>query len=152
MNSLFLTVGLLALLSMLLAFHLNWSLVHTLLSPNMPARIQYTRELLLHWRSQESPADLILPIPVEPLRPNPDRNHSRGPQWSTRTRGRRGSTCLRKKQPLSCIPLPSIILSNAQSLRNKSEELQALVRCNHDFTVSPMASQWKWCHIINIRV
>lgn len=34
----------------------------------MPARIQYTRELLLHWRSQESPADLILPIPVELLR------------------------------------------------------------------------------------
>lgn len=54
---------------MLLAFHLTWSLVHTLLSPNMPARIQYTRELLLHWRSQESPADLILPIPVELLRP-----------------------------------------------------------------------------------
>lgn len=38
-----------------------------------------------------------------------------------------------RRQHLSRIPLPSIILSNAWSLRNKTEELQALVRHQHKF-------------------
>lgn len=43
-----------------------------------------------------------------------------------------------REQPLSRILLPSTILSNAQSLRNKTEELFALVRFNHDFSESCM--------------
>lgn len=38
-----------------------------------------------------------------------------------------------RKQSLSRIPLPSIILSNAQSLQNKTGELQAHVRFHHEF-------------------
>ena len=38
-----------------------------------------------------------------------------------------------RKQPLSRIPLPSIILSNVRSLRNKIDELQANVRFQHYF-------------------
>lgn len=126
----------LALILLLLGFHLACSLEHTLVSHNQPARIQYTRELLLHWSTQgEPPADLVRPNPAVLLHPN-DQNSSGGPRRRSRKRGRRGGIRLRKRQHLSRIPLPSIILSNAQSLRNKSEELQALVRCNHDFRES----------------
>jgi len=38
-----------------------------------------------------------------------------------------------KTQPLSRIPLPSVILSNVQSLRNKTDKLQAQARYSHDF-------------------
>lgn len=38
-----------------------------------------------------------------------------------------------RNQPLARIPLPSVVLANAQSLRNKTDKLQALVRFQHDF-------------------
>lgn len=38
-----------------------------------------------------------------------------------------------RRQHLSLIPLPSIILSNPRSLRNKTKELQALIRHQHEF-------------------
>lgn len=51
-----------------------------------------------------------------------------------RKRGKWGGVCVRlKKQSLSRIPLPSIILTNAQSLRNKTDELQAHVRFQREF-------------------
>ncbi|XDV11016.1 hypothetical protein PO909_000083 [Leuciscus waleckii] len=50
------------------------------------------------------------------------------------TAGIIGGVLLRlRKQSLSRIPLPSIILSNAQSLRNKTDELQAHVRFQREF-------------------
>ena len=49
-----------------------------------------------------------------------------------RKRGKRAGL-RQRKQPLSRIPLPSIILSNARSLRNKIDELQANVRFQHEF-------------------
>ena len=125
-------MDLLALLATLLVFHLTWSLGYTLLSPNRPVRTQYTREQLLHWSNTQEPSVDLRTIPVELLRPI----EPSGARWArrrTRKRGRRGGTRLRKTQPLSRIPLPSIILSNTQSLRNKTEELQMLVRSNHDF-------------------
>lgn len=39
----------------------------------------------------------------------------------------------RSRRPLARIPLPSIILANAQSLRNKTGDLQALIRFQHDY-------------------
>ena len=46
----------------------------------------------------------------------------------TRKRGRRGGVRQRlKRLKLQCIPLPSILLCNAQSIRNKVDELQANV-------------------------
>ena len=126
-------MDLFALLSTLLVFHLSWSLGHTLLSPNRPAPTQYTRELLLHWNNiHERPADLRS-FPEELLLTP---GGCPGAHWTrtrTRKRGRRGGTRLKKNQPLSRIPLPSIILSNAQSLRNKTEELQEEVHSSHDF-------------------
>ncbi len=38
-----------------------------------------------------------------------------------------------KRQTLSCVPLASIILANSRSLRHKTEELQALVRHQHEY-------------------
>ena len=51
-----------------------------------------------------------------------------------RKRGKQAVLRLRlRKQPLSRIPLPSIILSNARSLRNKADDLQDNVRFQHEF-------------------
>ena len=52
----------------------------------------------------------------------------------TRKRGRRGGIRLKMRgMSLSHIPLPSIVLSNVQSLQNKTEELQAQARYRHEF-------------------
>ncbi len=120
----------------LAVFHLAWSPGYTLQSPSHPTRIQYSRELLLRWNVLDPPGDLTVPNPVDLLGSSGCQKPPEGQHCKTRKRGRRGGVRLRKKQPLSRIPLPSIILSNAQSLRNKSEELQALVRFNHDFRES----------------
>ncbi len=77
-----------------------------------------------------------MPNPVNLLGSSGCQKSPEGQHCKTRKRGRRGGVRLRKKQPLSRIPLPTIILSKAQSLRNKSEELQALVHFNHDFRES----------------
>ena len=51
-----------------------------------------------------------------------------------RKRGRRGGVRLRlKRQRLRRIPLPSIILANVQSLRNKTDELQANSNYLHEY-------------------
>lgn len=56
------------------------------------------------------------------------------PHRTVRKRGRRGGVRERvKRQPLSRTPLCSIILINAQSLCNKTDELQAHVRFCHEF-------------------
>ena len=126
-------MDLFALLLTLLVFHLSWSLGNSLLSPKRPAPIQYTRELLLHWNNiHELPADLRSFPDELLLKPNGGSGTHRT-KTQSRKRGRRGGIRLRKNQPLSRIPLPSIILSNANSLRNKTEELQEEVRSSHDF-------------------
>lgn len=51
-----------------------------------------------------------------------------------RKRGRRGGVKLRlRRQQVSRFPLPSVILGNVQSLRNKLDELQGNVRFQKDF-------------------
>lgn len=92
-------------------------------------RIQYTREFLLGLR----------PAGNEVLRDFPnlvgvDYSETGYNYKGPRKRGRRGGLRERvKRQSLSRIPLPSIILSNARSLRNKIDELQAHVRYQHEF-------------------
>lgn len=118
--------------SVLTVFHLAWSLGHTLQSSSHPTRMQYSRELLLRWNVQGSPGDLTNPVVL--LRSGyqkPPGGHSVRP-------GSEGEevTLTQGRKQLSHILLPSIILSNTQSLRNKSEELLALMRFNQDFSES----------------
>lgn len=64
------------------------------------------------------------------------RIHDQGKTHSdkTRKRGSKGGARVRlKRQGLRRVPLPSIILANVQSLRNKTDELQANVINQHKY-------------------
>ncbi len=51
-----------------------------------------------------------------------------------RKRGRREGVRQRlRKLGLRCLPLPSVILGDAQSLRNKMDELQVCVKCSPEY-------------------
>lgn len=64
-----------------------------------------------------------------------DQRHSQNiRRRKSRKRGKRGGVRERsRRQALNRIPLPSMMLMNAQSLRNKVDELQAHVRFQHEF-------------------
>jgi len=58
---------------------------------------------------------------------NKDRSRQKDCTFKIRKRGRKGGVRQRmKNQTLSKIPLPTILLTNAQSLRKKTDELQAM--------------------------
>lgn len=98
--------------------------------------IQYSKDYLLIFEKSVisgPPVDLIIPD-LEELAGLGKGDHFRTPERRPRRRGRRGGVRERmRRQHPSRIPLPSIILSNARSLRNKTDELQALVRHQHAF-------------------
>ena len=93
--------------------------------------LQYGREFLLRFRSSgEGVVDSSAVPPAEIIR----RDHTGGQGWSSkptgvRKRGRRGGVRQRlKRLGHRRIPLPTIMLANVQSLRNKVDELQANVK------------------------
>lgn len=98
--------------------------------------IQYSKDYLLTFEKpviSGPPVDLIIPD-LEELAGLGKGDHFRTPERRPRRRGRRGGVRERmRRQHPSRIPLPSIMLSNARSLRNKTDELQALVRHQHAF-------------------
>ena len=75
--------------------------------------------------------DALAVFPAEIIRPDSSRGNR---NWTSkltgaRKRGRRGGLRQRlKRQGHHQITLPSVILANVQSLRNKVEELQASVK------------------------
>lgn len=101
----------------------------TLQSP----RIQYTRDQLLQWNMPNIITGLQLDLQYpdciyrkEYIKSATRDNSSKAKK---RKRGKRGGVrqWLRKQQ-LTRIPLPSFVLGNVQSLRNKLDELQGNVR------------------------
>ncbi len=100
-------------------------------------RIQYSREFLLKWSNHPDLSPLSdLPTSVlDSFVPNQgQKTFSNEPHKRVRKRGKRGGVRERmKRQSLSRIPLPSIILINAQSLRKKTDELQAHAHFSHEF-------------------
>lgn len=101
-----------------------------------PNTIQYSRDYLLKFGNSvisRPPSDLVCPD-LKELVGHGIGDHFRAPQRKPRKWGRRGGVWERMRRlPLSRIPLPSIILSNARSHLNKTEELKALVRHQHAF-------------------
>jgi ribosome assembly protein 1 len=100
--------------------------------------ITYSRELLLALRPL-AVSDNILHIPRS-LRINSLQAAASGilSKKQRRKRGRRGGVQrrlrkygLRDRRRLPA--LPTILLSNVQSIRNKMDELEAYARCKHDF-------------------
>ena len=95
---------------------------------------------MLQWNTQSRIAELtadfhLTGLPDEIRRDvgvNFGSDYARG--IKRRKRGKRGGVRLRlKKQQLTRLPLPSLILGNAQSLRNKLDELQGNVRFLRDY-------------------
>ncbi len=99
-------------------------------------RLQYGRDFLLLWsHCKVDTAELLVDLPPEISRLDPpaeNRNQEYKP--ATRKRGRRGGVHQRMKRlGLRRVPLPTILLSNAQSLQNKVDELRANVRFLPEF-------------------
>lgn len=96
--------------------------------------IRYSREELLQFNivSATQVVDFLPQLPDIILR---QPHGKQGKMWGKRRkRGKRGGVKLRlRKQRLTRLPLPSVILGNVRSLRNKIEELQGNVRCQKDF-------------------
>ena len=133
-------MDLVPLLMLWLVCHLARSIEDFATSSGLPARIQYSREFLLHLeKTYDPPVDFNPPnlddfrILLEPRPRDPDSGSRRNPR--TRKRGKRGGARLKvNKRPLTRIPLPTIMLSNVQSLRNKADKLQARVKLCHEFS------------------
>lgn len=95
---------------------------------------QYSPDFLMQW-DDPNHADMHMdPLLIQDLNKviskyrtyKWDRNYSA----NVRRQGKRGGVSLRlrlrlKPQKLRCIPLPSMIVANVQSLRNKTDNLQA---------------------------
>ena len=98
----------------------------------------YSRECLMRW-DNPSMGDLYLdPLVTEDILAEIFRHRSPGNYRKNvckeRKRGRSGGVRLRLKcQRLHRIPLPSIRLANVQSLRNKTDELQANSNYLHEY-------------------
>lgn len=101
------------------------------------SRILYSRDTLLKFDLQANsspPPDLTIPNTADiKWKYGKNGTPTNAPCRGTRKRGRRGGLRERARRSLSRVPLPSIILANMQSLRNKSDELQAHVRYQHEF-------------------
>lgn len=94
--------------------------------------LQYGREFLLPL--QNSGAGIVDPLAVFPTEiiltdPSVENRSWTSRPTGVRKRGRRGGVRQRlKRQGHRRIPLPTVILANVQSLRNKVDELQANVK------------------------
>ncbi|KAK0150901.1 hypothetical protein N1851_007984 [Merluccius polli] len=126
------TVGCILLVVLWETFHLAEAVCGT----SQP-RILYSRDYLLKFdqpANSRPPPDLIFPnIADTKWQYGTSGSSTNARRRRTRKRGRRGGLRERARRPLSRVPLPSIILANMQSLRNKSDELQAHVRHQHEF-------------------
>ncbi|KAK0154804.1 hypothetical protein N1851_002890 [Merluccius polli] len=126
------TVGCILLVVVWETFHLAEAVCGT----SQP-RILYSRDYLLKFdqpANSRPPPDLIFPnIADTKWQYGTSGSSTNAQRRRTRKRGRRGGLRERARRPLSRVPLPSIILANMQSLRNKSDELQAHVRHQHEF-------------------
>ena len=84
-------------------------------------RTQYSREYLLSLRnSRASRSAGTLDL-------------SAAPRCTIRKRGRRGGIRQRAKKRRHRLPLPSIVFGNTQSIRNKTDELEACVRYRSEY-------------------
>ena len=123
-------------------FALWWLVSYFLLTSDVsgaaiPERTRhvYSRDVLLQMSCVSTRmTDVILRLPALIRRDHGSHgSHTNGTR-RIRKRGKRGGVRLRfKKQQLSRTPLPSVIMANAQSLRNKVDELQGNVRFLKDF-------------------
>lgn len=87
------------------------------------ARLVYSRDMLLKMNCANTPVTDVILCPPAFMR----RDHGASMSGTRRTRkqGRREGVLQRfRRQKLSRIPLPSMIMANVQSLRNKADELQ----------------------------
>lgn len=118
---------------------LLWVLSYFLLASDVSGAVipdrtrhAYSLDMLLQMNCASTRmTDVILRLPAIIRRDHGSHTNS---TRRIRKRGKRGGVRLRfKRQQLSRIPLPSVIMANVQSLRNKVDELQGNVRFHKDF-------------------
>jgi len=98
---------------------------------------RYSSEFLLSLQSSHCQIDTT-DFPIEILTHLPDYQQNSTHQKKQRKRGKRGGAQRRlRKYGLSdrrrIPPLPSVLLANMQSLRNKTDELEAYVKCMKEY-------------------
>lgn len=94
-------------------------------------RISYTRELLLELRPLAAAASGNIPLLLRSK--GNATTGDRLPQIHRRKRRRRGGIQRRLPDRRQLPPLPSILLSNVQSIRNKVDEREVYARCKRGF-------------------
>lgn len=104
------------------------------------AKLQYSREFLLQGHQPyyvRYPVDFIKSqhfLNDSGFMENAAGNNDESKTWKPRKRGKKGGVRQRlRKQRLRRIPLPTIVMANVQSLRNKIDELQATVHVHHAY-------------------
>ena len=118
---------------------LTATLNHTLglvVNPPYSSRIQYSSDILLGFQSHGLPEDLLVDFsPSSGEYVFNCNNDFMRTSARRRKRGKKGGVRqrLRKLTRANRLPLPSIVLSNVQSLKNKTDELQACVSFMHEF-------------------
>ena len=97
--------------------------------------LTYARDVLLSLRyiGADSPADLPEAVRIQPSDWERKRKQ---PRKQPRKRGRRGGVRQRLRRRCSRPPLPSMILCNARSLRNKIDELRIMAKVCFEYRES----------------
>ena len=102
--------------------------------------LRYSREDLLHTRDHfhhaakpEFSKQTIAMLAEATTATDSNHRHSNGMPVRQRKRGKRAGALVRFRRRFTRPPLPSILLSNVRSLKNKAEELRALVDTQRDY-------------------
>ncbi len=103
-------------------------------------KLQYSRTFLLQWHRPyyvRYKVDFIRSLNFlndGGFMENASRNNDESKIWKPRKQGKKGGVHQRlRKQCLKRIPLTTIVIANVQSLRNKTDELQATVHVHHSY-------------------
>ncbi|KAK7480227.1 hypothetical protein BaRGS_00028503 [Batillaria attramentaria] len=122
---------------------ISWALSNMVVSLHGPHGVQdgglsYCRDFLLQWSTLRASRDYFSELfPPEAILGTDDNSDNRdNTKYGSkpRKRGKRGGVRLRlERQKLNRFPLLTMILANAQSLKGKTDELQAAVRYQHEY-------------------
>ncbi len=103
-------------------------------------KLQYSRKFLLQWHRPyyvRYKVDFIRSqnfLNDGGFMENASRNNDESKIWKPRKQGKKSGVHQRlRKQCLKRIPLTTIVIANVQSLRNKTDELQATVHVHHSY-------------------
>ena len=108
----------------------------SLLCERVESCVRYERDSLLAIRDTVGhlPPPILLFSSPDITRESTEHSHGHASTHRQRKRGRRGGVLARFRRRANRPPLPSIILSNVRSIKNKTDELMYLIKTKREYS------------------